>query len=56
MITEHGDINNYTELPDETIQGTKDSSNSAPESRNHFMPVYTVLRGAFNIQKILNFA
>ena len=32
---EHGDIaNNYTQLTDETIQGTKDSSSSATESRN----------------------
>ena len=32
---EHGDIaNNYTELTDETIQGMKDSSSSATESRN----------------------
>ena len=32
---EQGDIaNNYTELTDETIQGTKDSSSSATESRN----------------------
>ena len=31
---EQGDIaNNYTELSDETIQGTKDSSSSATESR-----------------------